>query len=128
MRKIPTTIKLSFLIIINIFACTLDAIYYTNGLMDNLLFFIPIALLLTCLNYCLCNKTIHLIIIQSLAVICCLICTSISVYLYSKYVSNDVEGFVVSLLFLFGQIGIFSFISSIAIFIKIYRIRKIQNN
>ncbi len=125
MRNIPITIKLLFLIIINIFACTLDVIFYTNGLMDNLLLFIPIALLLTCLNYFLCNKTVHLIIIQSLTAISCFICTSISVYLYDKYISsNDELGFVVSLLFLFGQIGIFSFISCVAIFSKIFRIGK----
>ena len=129
MKNIHTTIQLLFLIIINIFVCTLDVIFYTNGLMDNLLFFIPLALLLTCLNYFLCNKTVHLIIIQSLTAISCFICTMISVFLYDKYISsNDALGFVVLFLFLFGQIGIFTYISCVAVFSKIFRIGKKQNS
>ena len=125
MSKMPATITLSILIIINVLVCTLDVFYYENGLMDNLLFFIPLALLLTCLNYFLCNKTVHLIIIQSITVISCFICSTISVNLYSKYISNDTEGYIVSILFLVGQIVLLSFLSSLVIFIKKFRVKKI---
>lgn len=127
MKKIFTIIKFLFLVVINVFACALDIIFYTNGLMDNLLCFLPIALFLTCLNYCLCNKTVHLIIIQSLAAVSCFICTAVSVLLYSKYICGDVEGYIVSVLFVFGQIAIFAYISSAAVIRKEHRITKNEN-
>ena len=53
----------------------------------------------------------------------------ISVFLYDKYISsNDALGFVVLFLFLFGQIGIFTYISCVAVFSKIFRIGKKQNS
>lgn len=118
MKNVFTIIKLTLLILINIFVCSTDIIFYTNGLMDNLLCFIPIALLLTVFNFLLCKKLSHIILVQSVATVSSFVCTIISVFLYSKYISFDTEGLIVSVLFIMVQIYVFVVISVASIFFK----------
>ena len=124
MKNIITIIKLAFLVLINILVCSMDIIFYTNGLMDNLLCFIPIVLFLTVFNFLFCKKLVHIILIQSVATVSCFVCTIISVCLYSVNIGFDVEGLVVSVLFILLQIYVFAVVSVISILIKKFLMNK----
>lgn len=89
MKKLLLTYKFPLLIIINTLPFALDVLFYSNGGVDNLYWFIPAFAALTILNYRFTNKVVHYIIIQFYILVCLISSGCISTHLYYNNISDD---------------------------------------
>lgn len=88
------------------FPFALNVIFYQSGVMDDLVFFLPIFVGLTLMNYFSCRKTPCFVLMQSFMIICIIISRNISSDLYFNNISDDPMTPVVGEMFLYLEAGI----------------------